>query len=204
MSNVSDIDRQPNKNEIRNQVMAKTGYVRIQKWSAPAAASATAILSAQSLTSGGTVTSFAGQPDKPRTLQYVASGSTTGNVTVNGTDLRGNAISETVALNNTTIVHGSKAFATITSIVLPTASGITLNVGTDVKLGLDRALPANTVFVYTVDGATDSAAPTVATSGTAGNVSANTISFNTAPNGTHNFLVCFVSQELTVSNQTTN
>jgi hypothetical protein len=180
------------------------GVVRIQQWTAPAAASATAILNAQSLASGGTVTTFAGQPDKPRTLQYVASGATTANVTVNGTDIRGKALSETVALNGTTIVHGTHAFASITSIVLPTVAATTLNVGTDTLLGLDRLLPANTVFVYCVDGATDSAAPTVASNSTSGNVSLNTIKFNTAPNGTHNFLVCFVTAELTEATGTTS
>lgn len=193
---MSSIDKQPYKREVRNEVMATKGYVRVQKWTAPAAASATSVLNAHNL--DGSTQQAAAQPDKARTLQYVASGATTANVTVNGTDIHGNAVSETVALNGTTIVHGTHAFATITSVVLPTVATTTVNVGTDVSFGLDRVLPGNTVFVYDVDGATDSAAPTVTSNSTAdSSVSLNTVKFATAPNGTHNFLVCFVSQEVT-------
>lgn len=199
-----DVDQQPYKHLQIAEAQASKGYVRIQQWTAPAAASATAILNAQSLTSGGTATSFAGQPDKPRTLQYVCSGACTGQVTVTGTDMGGATITETVTLNGTTIVHGTHAFASITSIALPTQSGVTLNVGTDTGLGLDRRIPANTVFVYDVDGATDSGAPTVTFNNTVGNKSLNTIKFATAPNGTHNFLVCFVSNEFSNNNGTTS
>lgn len=200
---MADLLKDQYANRTIAQAMSTKGYVRIQKWTAPAAAAATAILNAQSLTTGGTATTFVGQPDKPRTLQYVCSGACTGQVTVNGTDIRGVALAETVTLNGSTIVHGTHAFATITSIVYPTQSGITLNVGTDTLLGLDRLLPANTVFVYDVDGATDSAAPTVTFSASSGNVSLNTVKFNTAPNASHNYLIVFVSAELTMYRNTT-
>lgn len=201
---MGELDRQKYKRAVYAEVQAASGYVRVQKWSAPLAASATKIVNAHS--ADGSTQSAANQPDKPRTLQYVASGAATANVTVNGTDMRGTTISETVALNGTTPVYGSKAFATISSIVLPTIAATTVSVGTDTGLGLDRRLPANTVFVYDVDGATDSAAPTVATNATAGggNLAGNYVKFNTAPNGTHNYVVCVVSQEITTANQTTS
>lgn len=202
---MSELDRQLYKREVREEVQATTGYIRLQTWTAPLAASATKILSAQSLTSGGTITSFLNQPDVARTLQYVCSSTCTGMLTVNGTDMRGTAITETVTLTSATIVHGTKAFASITSIVLPTQSGITLNVGTDTLLGLDRRLPANTIVSYTVDGATDSAAPTVASNNVigSGNLALNTVKFATAPNGTHVYVVAFVSNEITTASQST-
>ena len=187
-------------------VQTPNGYVFREQWTAPAAASATAILSAQSLASGGTVTTFAGQPDKPRTLQYVASGATTANVTVNGTDVRGNALVETVALNGTSIVHGTHAFASITSIVLPTVAATTLNVGTDVAFGLARNLLEQSVIDSYTDGAIDTTAPTVVASGAMGdsNISLNTITFHTAPNGTHNFAAYLLTTEVTDTPYTTS
>lgn len=199
---MGSLDKQQYSRASRSEVQSPKGYVHIQKWTAPAAASATAVLNAQTMNAGGTVTTFVGQPDKPRTLQYVASGATSANVTVNGTDIRGNAISETVALNGTTPVNGTKAFATITSIVLPTVGATTLNVGTTAVLGLERALPANTLVAITMDGATTTASA-VTTSVTYGAISSNTITFATAPNGTHNYLVCYVTQELTASKNST-
>src|SRR5579883_2351044 len=115
------------------ELQARKGAVRRQQWTAPLAANATKILNAHNL-DGTTVTTFASQPDFPRNVQIVASSATTSNVTINGTDIRGNSISETLALNGTTPVLGNKAFASITSIVLPTVATTTINVGTGVKL----------------------------------------------------------------------
>lgn len=181
------------------------GYVKRQQWTAPAAASATKILSAHSL-DGSTVTTFAAQPDVPRNVQIVASGATTANVTINGLDIRGGSISETLALNGTTAVLGSKAFASITSIVLPTVGATTINVGTSVKLGLDRNLLESSVIDSYTDGTRDTTAPTVAASGSMGdsNISSNTISFNTAPNGTHNYAAYMLTTEVTDTPYTTS
>lgn len=176
---------------LGDQFQAVKGYVMRQSWAAPAAASATAILSAQSLTSGGTITTFAGQPDFARTNQYVCSGACTGSLTVNGLNYRKQVVSETVTLNGATIVHGTVAFSSITSIVLPTQSGITLNVGTDTKFGLARVLAENSVLFETVDGTQET--PTIVTN-TA--IEKNTITFNTAPNATHNYAAAFVTTEL--------
>lgn len=173
----------------------KLGYVHRQQWTAPLAASATKILSAQSLASGGTVTSFLAQPDFPRNVQVVASGSTTATVTINGTDIRGASISSTMTLNGSTPVVGTVAFASITSIVLPTVSATTLNVGTGAALGLDRKMSENSVLFTNTDGTKDGTAATVTYSASA--ISANTITTNTAPNGTHNFAAWFATVETT-------
>lgn len=185
-------------------IQTPNGYVKRQQWTAPAAASATKILSAHAL-DGSTVTTFAAQPDVPRNVQIVASGATTSNVTINGTDMRGGSISETLALNGTTPVLGNKAFASITSIALPTVAATTLNVGTGVKLGLDRNLLENSVLDTYTDGVRDTTAATVASSGSMGdsNISANTVSFNTAPNGTHNYAAYVATTEVTDTPYTT-
>ena len=171
---------------------ANTASIRHDFFNAPAAASATAILSAHAL-DGSTVTTFAAQPDVARNAQIVASGAATGNVVLNGTNIRGETITETLALNGATPVVGNKAFKSYTSIVLPTVAATTINIGTDTKLGLDRTMDSNGVFLATVDGAADSALPTVAFSATA--VESNTVILATAPNGTHAYYVTFITTE---------
>lgn len=180
----------------------KLGYVHRQQWTAPPAANATLYLSAQSLASGGTVTSFLAQPVVPRNVQIVASGATTASITINGTDIRGIAISLAMTLNGSTPVVGTVAFASITSIVLPTVAGTTLNVGTGAALGLDRMMAENSVICTNTDGTKDGTAATVTYSSSA--ISANTVTTNTAPNGTHNFAAWFATIEITELTGTTS
>lgn len=94
-----------------------------------AAAANNTILNAQALTTAvQTITSFAGQPDVPRTLRVVSTsgcgdgGFTGANariVVITGTNLRGETISESVPLNAATPVDTIKAFASVTSVRLP-------------------------------------------------------------------------------------
>lgn len=186
---------------IVGEIQSKKGVIRVQQWTAPLAANATLILNGQSLAAGGTVTAFAGQPDFPRNVQVVASGATTASVVVNGTNIRGVAISETLVLAGTTPVLGNKAFATITSVALPTVASTTINLGTGVKLGLDRMLYADSLFQSETDGAHDTTRATIAYSTTG--VESNTIITNTAPNGTHVFTASYITKELTTAKQTT-
>lgn len=116
--------------------MSKTTQTRLQVWHFPAAASATKLTSAHAL-DGSTLTTFSNQPDFARTLALVASGATTGNVVINGTDILDQTITETIALNGTTPVDTLNAFKTVTSIVLPTVAATTINIGTTANLGLD-------------------------------------------------------------------
>src|SRR5438105_1227343 len=95
------------------QLQSPAGGIRRQAWTAPPAANATLYTSAASMASGGTLTTFSAQPAFPRNVQIVASGATTANVTINGTDIRDQVISETLALNGTTPVLGAKAFKTV-------------------------------------------------------------------------------------------
>lgn len=110
--------------------------IRVQTWAAPLAASATSLVNAHAL-DGSTLTTVTAQPDFARLLQLVASGATTANVTVNGTDINGAVITEVVALNGTTKVNTLNAYATVTSVVLPTVGATTISVGIDTGLGMD-------------------------------------------------------------------
>jgi hypothetical protein len=200
---MGSLDKQSYRRESRRELQSPLGYMRIQTWTAPLAANATLFTSAASMAAGGTLTTFSAQPVHPRNVQIVASGATTANVTINGTDIRGNAIAETLALNGTTPVLGSKAFANVTSVVLPTVAATTINIGTGTKLGLDRAMYGATAFQALVDNAADSALPTQAFSTTYGAISSNTVIMATAPNGTHNYSIAYLTKELTTAKQTT-
>lgn len=85
------------------------------------------------LASGGTVTL-----DVPRAVEIDSSnaGDTTQTATVYGTDVYGNAMTETIAFNGTTAVAGQKAFKTVTRVAISAALAGNANVGTTDVFGL--------------------------------------------------------------------
>lgn len=121
--------------------------LRQQIWDSPApkAAENISILAAVTLPTSGTSTSttFLSQPDVVRTIRFKGNQSSTQGlvVTVNGTDIRGNTLTEAVTMGGAfaTPTDSLNAFASITSIVFPTrgASGDTISVGDGASLGLD-------------------------------------------------------------------
>ncbi len=177
--------------------------------SATGASAASGTLTKASGTGDSTITFSAArtfaQPDFPRAIRLKASavGDNSLVVTYNGTDMRDQAISEAVTITAYGTAQDTLgAFKTITSIVVPAESGASnISFGAGLALGLDRLLSAATVFVATVDGAVDSALPTQATSTSA--ISSNNVIMATAPNASHNFLVCFVTTELTEASGST-
>jgi hypothetical protein len=143
----------------------------------PVAVSNTYVLAATALTaSTQTILTGITNPDVPRNVTYKGALSTsTGNVTVTGTDFAGNAITETVSLSGTTVVAGSKAFTTITEIDLPVSSGSgdTVSIGIGTKLGLPFTLSKNTVRTAYNNNVIEATAPTVTVD--ANNISNNTV-----------------------------
>lgn len=108
----------------------------------PAVASATNILSAQSIASASSTTTLLDDTADARfgmNLQFVASGASTSTVTVTGRDYLGQPMKETVTLNGTTAVHGVKAFYWLDSIAWTATSATTMNVGWGASLGLPYA-----------------------------------------------------------------
>lgn len=107
---------------------------------------------AQTLTQGFT------HPDVPRALSVKGNAAgIAGNIVITGTDANGFPLSETIALNGTSVVAGAVAFAKITKIVLParTAAGNTVQVGVTNKLGLWHSLAWDSRLVTQFDGAAD-------------------------------------------------
>lgn len=157
----------------------------------PAAADVDVVLAA--VTDDGeeaTVTTGITNPDVPRCITATAGG-TAGDikaiqVTINGTDANGATITEDLpafTVNTPGTVTGSKAFATVTSVVIPAhdGTGATTSIGVGDKLGLGVHLARNTVIAAYLAGAKEGTAPTVAVSASA--LSSNTVDLNSALNG---------------------
>jgi hypothetical protein len=107
-----------------------------------------------------------------------------GDVVIEGTNIGGEPITETIALAGTGVVAGNKAFRTVTSITLPpyvTADTERVRVGTGAKLGLPETLSRNGVIRAFLNGVVESTPPTVAVSASA--LESNTIQLNSALNG---------------------
>lgn len=191
-----NVHRTENDTYLGAEFQTKRGYVVSDSWTDPIAATADRILNDQSIASVATVTTFAAQPDFARNLTVVASGAATGNVVVTGTNIRGETITETLALNGTTPVVGNKAFKTVTSVTVPAVAGTTIDLGVGVKLGLSRRMRADNYLQGTADGTHEATRATVAYSATA--IESNTVTFNTAPNASRDFVANYISNELYV------
>jgi hypothetical protein len=117
------------------------GFTRVS-FGAPAAASATNILSAQDIASAGsidlTASTYQALLDAPygRALQVVASGAATSTVTIKGFDYLGQPMSETLTLNGATPVLGKKAFKYLYSASWTGTAATTINLGTQNVFGL--------------------------------------------------------------------
>lgn len=95
------------------------------------------------------IKTFLAQPSCAKNLTVVGTADNmAGDVVVTGTNINGDAITETFALSGKVSQVGDKAFKTVTNIALPalTTAGDTVDVGWGVKLGLPVCLAQNTVI----------------------------------------------------------
>lgn len=170
-------------------------------WHNPAAASATLLASGSALTNGSatTISSFSAQPDFPRNIVLTTGGTTAnigaGTAVVSGTNIFGAAISEnftiTSAQNGATT--GAKAFASVTSVVFPaaTGTGATVSVGSGSKLGLKRCVARAGDYVFSEFGAAyETTRGTLAISASA--VESNTFIPNGSMDGAHDVDLFYV------------
>lgn len=126
------------------------------------------------------------QPTTPRCLS-ITGGKTeeVGIVTIYGTNINGDPISEGLTLNGTAKVLGTKAFKTVTHILYPArtqATTPTVTVGDTNKLGLPLCIPAAAcIFEHYDAGVMEDTAPTVTVD--ADEVEKNTMIPHTVPHG---------------------
>jgi len=173
-------------------VTADRGFIANLAWTAleAAAASATAVHaaitgSAEAVT---TVTTGITNPPCARSLTVTPGGTTDDvaacDITITGTNINGETISETFAFlaNATGATAGAKAFKTVTSISIPIQDGAaaTFSVGTGQLIGLPYMLTKKRVLVTLNDGAVDTA-PALAISASA--LESNTVDFNGSLDG---------------------
>jgi hypothetical protein len=117
---------------------------------APVVASATQILSAQSIASAtGINVNVTFGARYGRNVQVVSDGAATSTVTVIGRDYLGQPMRETLTLNGTTPVLGVKAFKWVDRVTWTATASRTINVGSGSRLGL----PYKTVRVLSEEAA---------------------------------------------------
>lgn len=131
------------------------------------------------------VEAFAGQPDVARVVSVKGNdGNVAGNVVIEGLNIGGEVITETIALAGAAVVTGAKAFASVTKVTLPTwtvANTERVRVGTGPALGLPVKLARNSVLYAFLNGVREATAPTVVFSAAA--LESNTITLNSALDG---------------------
>lgn len=196
---------------IGSEFQTSKGYIRRQVWSAPVAVDADRLLNDQETSDSvvTTVTSFLAQPDFARKITITPGGTTAdvpaGDVTITGTNIRGEAITDTITFlaNATGAGSTTKAFKTVTEIEFPVQDGAaaTYDVGVSDALGLDRCMSEAAVLDAYADGVRETTAATVTFHAT--DVSKNTVDPNTALNATLDLSVVFVATEITESTATT-
>lgn len=153
-----------------------------------------------------TLSTFTAQPDQPRNIVITPIGTTADVenciIVVNGTNIFDGVISEnlTFSANDTGAQTGLKAFKTVTSVVFPAncESGgfaATWKIGTGAVLGLKRCMnQAGDMFHGVAAGTKEATAPTVVASASA--IESNTVSFNTALDGSKDFDLYFIQNFL--------
>lgn len=148
------------------------------------------------------ITSFTAQPDVPRNITITPTGTTTDvescNVTVTGTNIFGQTISEVLAFsaNASTATAGAKAFKTVTSVAFAAdcESGgfaATWTVGVGDVLGLKRCMDAAGHVAFAVfNGAYETTRPTCVAD--ADEVEKNTCDINGTLDATKNVEIYFI------------
>lgn len=146
------------------------------------AADADGLIDGQALGAAAvTLTEFLNDMPYARNVTIVASDAQTGDCVVNGTNLADDVISETLAFNGTTPVVGTKAFKTITSIVLPIKVGSeTCDIGWGQLVGLPYMFASKPLVFAQNDGAVDT---TPALTVDADELEKNVVDFNGSLDG---------------------
>ena len=137
-----------------------------------------------------TITTGLTNPDVTRVITASAAGTSADikaiQVVVNGTNDNDEVITETLpvfTVNTAGSVTGSKAFKTVTSVVVPAhdETGATTKIGVGAVLGIPYKLDHNTVLNTYLDGVLEGTDATVTTSKTA--IESNTIDLNSDLDG---------------------
>jgi hypothetical protein len=153
---------------------------------APKTVSATGVMAATALTASAQhISAGITNPDVPRTVTVKGNASgITGNVVVHGTNVDGDVITDTIALNGTGEIEGIKAFASVTLVDFPVqthAGTDTVSVGMAKKFGLPEIVDnAALLLVKLFNGSADNGTLAVDSD----EVEKNLFAINGTPNDT--------------------
>lgn len=113
--------------------------------------------SATDTTDAKTYTTMIAQPPQARQLTFTPSASAgAGNITVVGTDIEDNPITDSIATSTTNAVTSAKAFKTVTSVTYPKdADGITWDAGWTEAIGLPLKLAEAPFYLEKFNGVVD-------------------------------------------------
>ncbi len=113
--------------------------------------------SATHTTDAKTYTTMIAQPPQARQLTFTPSASAdAGNITVVGTDIEDNPITDSIATSTTNAVTSAKAFKTVTSVTYPKDDGgITWDAGWNEALGLPLKLAEAPFYLEKFNGVVD-------------------------------------------------
>lgn len=184
----------------------------------PIALSATAVCAAQAIAAAGnavingaSASNGVATFDVPRAVRVVSSGAgdTTQTVTVTGTDVYGQPMTQALTLNGTTVVNGTKAFSRVTRVAVSAAMAGNLSVGSTDILGLpyfvrDRGMivKAGWADVLAQDAGTFTPAVSLAPSATTGDVRGTYVP-SSATDGTRRLVLTFFIENVDLLNHTT-
>ena len=135
-----------------------------------------------------TITTGITQPKKPRTLSVTGGhADCAGVVTIYGTNINDDPISESITQSGVSTVAGVKAFKSITSLVIPARSSAntpTVSIGTTDAYGLPLCLPAAACLYATYHNGTLEGTPATVTVDS-DEIEKNTADPNSASNADH-------------------
>jgi hypothetical protein len=193
------------------QVIPVRGGIYKQMWQKPVAADADElrISTVANKTTSTTWSTFSASIDFARNVTVTTGGTTAdvkaGNVAITGTDIRGEALTENIAViaNQNSTSTGSRAFASVTKVVVPAQDGLAAeySIGVGDSFGLEKLLHFNTIgenagvaVGTTVSALTrEGTAPTVAVN--TQSISANTVNFNSAADPTKTYAVYMLTED---------
>ena len=194
---------QPTPNfKTKKRIKAKGAeLINRQAWAAPDAADADGILDGVTIPAAGVTkvaADLAAQPDFARQIVIQPKTNTgdvkAGDVTITGTDIDGNVITDAITFidNDTNARNSAKAFKTITSIAWPAQDGSTAtwDVGTTDALGLEEKLDGDTVLFANHTGTRETTHPTLVSNSS--DKTKNLITLNTALDGSGDVEVTYI------------
>lgn len=191
-----------NSQNLKNIYAVSFGYTSAKK--KVANGTSTAILAATaSATTPQTITTNITNPDVPRALSVTVGGTASSildsGVVVTGLNVEGKTITESfqTTANGTGTINGTKAFATVTSVFIPSQAGsaATIAVGTQNKLGTYHRLWPNNTTVKVYQSTAISSTPTLQGVPTVvaneGVLERNLVTPLTAPDGSTFLYICY-------------